>query len=147
MREFQACLFCSGDASDPNHADRCDGRQGRVEAAIPDDPIAVVLDLPEGRRRRDVAIAQVQAARDAFMAAAALAIETLARRVATFITDDVWVELQGATWPRERRAMGAAMRAAQRRGLIQPTDQFAPSARPECHANPKRIWRSLLCNS
>jgi hypothetical protein len=28
------CLFCGGDASEPDHVDRCDGRQGRVEAAL-----------------------------------------------------------------------------------------------------------------
>lgn len=26
------CLFCGGDASEPNHFARCDGRQGRLEA-------------------------------------------------------------------------------------------------------------------
>jgi hypothetical protein len=29
---FQRCLFCGGNASEPDHALRCDGRQGRVEA-------------------------------------------------------------------------------------------------------------------
>ena len=28
------CLFCGGDASEPNHPARCDGRQGLIEAAI-----------------------------------------------------------------------------------------------------------------
>lgn len=31
---MQPCLFCSGDASAPDHHDRCDGRQGRREAAF-----------------------------------------------------------------------------------------------------------------
>jgi len=30
------CLFCGGDRSAPDHAARCDGRQGAIEAAIPD---------------------------------------------------------------------------------------------------------------
>jgi len=29
---MQPCLFCSGDASEPGHWARCDGRQGRLEA-------------------------------------------------------------------------------------------------------------------
>ena len=29
---MQPCLFCGGDASEPNHRARCDGRQGRAEA-------------------------------------------------------------------------------------------------------------------
>jgi len=32
---MQPCLFCSGDRSEPDHDRRCDGRQGRREAAIP----------------------------------------------------------------------------------------------------------------
>jgi hypothetical protein len=29
---MQACLFCGGDSSEPDHAARCDGRQGKREA-------------------------------------------------------------------------------------------------------------------
>lgn len=35
MPEFQVCLFCSGNAAEPDHGSRCDGRQGRLEAAEP----------------------------------------------------------------------------------------------------------------
>jgi hypothetical protein len=28
------CLFCGGNASAPDHPDRCDGRQGHVEASL-----------------------------------------------------------------------------------------------------------------
>jgi len=30
---FTPCLFCGEDASEPGHAERCDGRQGAIEAA------------------------------------------------------------------------------------------------------------------
>jgi hypothetical protein len=30
---MQACLYCGGNASEPDHLLRCDGRQGRIEAA------------------------------------------------------------------------------------------------------------------
>jgi hypothetical protein len=44
---MQPCLFCGGDASEPHHRQRCDGRQGAREAAIFDaDPI--------GRHRLEV---------------------------------------------------------------------------------------------
>jgi hypothetical protein len=32
----QTCLFCGGDASEPDHGLHCDGRQGAVEAAYVD---------------------------------------------------------------------------------------------------------------
>jgi len=31
---MQRCLFCGGDASAPDHATRCDGRQGAIEATV-----------------------------------------------------------------------------------------------------------------
>lgn len=31
---YMGCLFCGGNASEPDHLARCDGRQGRVEAEI-----------------------------------------------------------------------------------------------------------------
>jgi len=33
MVREQGCIFCGGNASEPDHKSRCDGRQGRVEAA------------------------------------------------------------------------------------------------------------------
>ena len=30
------CLFCGGDAREPDHLAHCDGRQGHIEAAYPD---------------------------------------------------------------------------------------------------------------
>jgi hypothetical protein len=35
---MQFCIFCGGDASEPDHESRCDGRQGRVEAEPPLEP-------------------------------------------------------------------------------------------------------------
>jgi hypothetical protein len=56
-----------------------------------------------------------------------------------FTTDDLWGD--GLDEPREPRALGAVMRAAQRGGLAVPTDAYRPSDRPVCHRNPKRVWR------
>ena len=35
MATFTGCLFCGGDTSAPDHAARCDGRQGHIEAIAP----------------------------------------------------------------------------------------------------------------
>lgn len=35
---FFECRFCGGDPTAPDHWRRCDGQQGRVEAAAPADP-------------------------------------------------------------------------------------------------------------
>jgi hypothetical protein len=60
----------------------------------------------------------------------------------TFTADDVWdaldAEYDVAT--HERRALGAVMRWATRRGICHPTDDYTPSRRPECHKRPVRVW-------
>jgi hypothetical protein len=71
----------------------------------------------------------------------ARALETV-RRIPSgtlFTSDDLWGD--GLDEPREPRALGAVMRAAQRGGLAVPTDSYRPSDRPVCHRNPKRVWR------
>jgi hypothetical protein len=50
---------------------------------------------------------------------------------------------RGHDAPHEPRALGALMREAARNGLIEATDRVRPSERPQCHMNPKRVWRSL----
>src|SRR5215207_6646304 len=40
---MQPCLFCGGDAQEPEHPDHCDGRQGWLEDALPFD---VAADAP-----------------------------------------------------------------------------------------------------
>lgn len=47
---MQVCLFCGGDASEPDHRARCDGRQGQREAHDPD-PVDPVLPEPILRAR------------------------------------------------------------------------------------------------
>jgi hypothetical protein len=71
-------------------------------------------------------------------------IEHLARRQDVLIADDVWTELeqrgQGLTY--DRRALGAVLREACKRGFIEATPDYAPSARR--HSSPLRVWRSCL---
>lgn len=44
----------------------------------------------------------------------------------------------------EPRAMGPIMKRAQRDGIIEATDHFRRSDRPESHCCPKQIWASLI---
>lgn len=99
----------------------------------------------KGEQLRDEAVARVEAhAAPAFMPQALAAIERVARMYPIFIVDAVWLELGSSAPTHEKRAMGAAMTEARRRGLIAPTDQFEPSGQPQCHANPRRVWQSRI---
>ena len=76
------------------------------------------------------------------------AINSVARRLKSFTSDDVWKELEGlaASSTHEPRALGAIMRLAAARGVIVPTDSYRPSCRVACHARPVRVWQSLVYN-
>lgn len=103
----------------------------------------VVRDLPEARRRRDAGMARSD--RDpAFAAAADAAIRRVAAERAAFIVDDVWGYMPEGPRTVDGRAMGAAMQRAARAGVIAPTPEYWPSAQPQCHANPRRVWRSRV---
>jgi hypothetical protein len=103
------------------------------------------FDPREAFEKRDEALGRVEAhAAPEFMDLALGAIERVARQRDYFIVDEVWAELDGSAPTHEKRAMGAAMRVAASRGLIEPTPDFRASEQPQCHANPRRIWRSRL---
>jgi hypothetical protein len=57
----------------------------------------------------------------------------------------VWALLDrwGVPPPHEKRAMGAAMRAAARDLVIEATDEISLSQRAPCHRRPLRVWQSL----
>lgn len=96
---------------------------------------------------RDEAIARVEEnAEPVWKKAATMAIRSLAVELDEFTTDDVWEWLYSMAIeaPHEPRALGAMMLQASRDGLISPTDRVRKSARPVCHANPKRVWRSNI---
>lgn len=100
------------------------------------------LDMfdPEGAQRaKDEAIDRVeQNADQRWLHNARIAILNLARSGGTFTTDDLWATLRQ---PHEPRAMGAAIRAAVRDGIIHPTGDYRPSRRVACHGRPLRVWR------
>ena len=105
-----------------------------------------LFDVPSAVEARDKAIEQVEAnANPDWKKHAYTAIEHLARMRPQFTTDDVWQYMadRDIVAPHEPRALGAIMVAAAKAGLIAPTDRYTPSARPECHRRPIKIWRSL----
>lgn len=78
------------------------------------------------------------------------AIEALAMQHPEFTTDDVWAYLEKHNptfvtyFSFEPRSLGHAMKLASRNIVIDATDAFIPSKRPECHRRPVRVWRSMV---
>ena len=102
-----------------------------------------LFDASAGEAARDEAIDRVGRSVDPEWYACVLdAIEHVAARGRDFTTDDVWEVLaeREVNRPRERRAMGAAMNRMKHAGVIVATDRMVPTARPEGHRNPKRVW-------
>jgi hypothetical protein len=95
---------------------------------------------------RDKAITQVATNTDPTWATETmLIIKQIATNTFDFTTDDIWQQLSETSLPtpHEPRALGALMIAAQRAGLITPTDRYRQSKRPECHARPIRVWQAV----
>ena len=104
------------------------------------------MSLPfTGPELRDEAMSRVEAhAAPTFNDLAFAAVCRVARRRHAFIVDMVWAELgeAAAASVHEKRAMGAVMGKASRAGVISPTNEFRASEQRNCHANPRRVWRS-----
>ena len=71
------CLFCGGDAASPEHFKFCDGRQGRIEAALEEVPLLISGIAPETWDTSEAAALSVDERKDtqraevrAFIAAA-----------------------------------------------------------------------------
>lgn len=113
--------------------------------APPTGQVRAHRDLDAAVLARDLALADVAKREDDVAAIAGALRALLADLVGPdpeFTTDDVWTQLgdraQAVTEP---RAMGVAMRAAAKAGLIVATPNYRPSHRPACHARPVRVWR------
>ena len=107
--------------------------------------------LAEARTLRDRALGRLAKVNGAFVNLAIDAVERVANRKPEFIVDDVWTEvriLEQASetqhWPTDKRAMGIAIREAAKLGIVRATPNFRPSNQPQCHANPRRVWESLV---
>jgi hypothetical protein len=99
--------------------------------------------LETGRRSRDAAIDAVYRPAVNWINGVVGLITTLPPGT-YFTTDLVWSRVAGwISSPAEPRAMGAAMREAAEKGLIEATGDYQKSARPKCHARPLAVWRRL----
>lgn len=104
-----------------------------------------LFDVPAAIKARDTALQRVEdATQPAWITYAEQSIAYLARARQQFTTDDVWefMHQRGYDMPHEPRALGALMRNAMKTGQIIATDRYVPSARPECHRRPIRVWRA-----
>ncbi len=105
-----------------------------------------LFDALLGKSLADAAIERVdEHANEEWKSAALDAVSLCASAYSLFTTDQVYeVLVRYDVETHERRAMGAIMRRAKTAGWIAPTDDYWPTARPEAHRNPKRVWRSLI---
>ena len=108
-----------------------------------------LFDSVRAAQARDAAIALVAANADTRAADAIReAIEQTARELAAFTSDEVWRRVP----PEHReviepRLLGALMRDAARRGIIQAMPGvFRASDMVACHRRPKQVWRSLCAD-
>jgi hypothetical protein len=67
------------------------------------------------------------------------AIRTASARHDEFTTDDVWRLLSRI--PAERNTIGKAFAEANRRGMIEGTERFVKSSRPESKGRRVQVWR------
>ena len=101
-----------------------------------------------GAELRDQAINQVQRNADAdWFTEAVEAVRWISEITLYFTTDDVWEYLK-MTSPElsthDNRAMGAVMKFCQKKKFVEPTDDYWQSKRPQAHARPIRVWKSII---
>ena len=97
------CWHCGGDASEPNHRDRCDGRQGKRDAALEPvprfEPMLVAGIAPETYATSEAAAVSVEDAKDTQRAAVYVAIRAAGQDGRT---DDELQQLLGLDGSSER---------------------------------------------
>jgi hypothetical protein len=101
-----------------------------------------LLDLAEGKRRRDAGMDVVDKSVE-FQYAADRAVAQTARIFSSFVVDQVWQFVDG-DYGVDKRAMGPAMIRAAKAQLIEPSPDFRPTSQPKSHASPTRIWISRI---
>lgn len=77
-----------------------------------------------------------------FIRQALRALSRLSDELEIVSSCDVWGLLEHARiTPNNPRSMGLVFKLAHKNGLIQRTDNFRPSRRPQANQRPVRIWR------
>lgn len=101
-----------------------------------------LFDPEGGARQRDEAVQRVEAHNAAWVDETVEVLFAIASRQRFLTSEDVWAARRST--PREGRAMGAVMTRGKTLKWIAPTPDFVPSVIAHHHANPTRIWRSLI---
>lgn len=104
------------------------------------------MDLEAGLRAADEAIER--AGRNAYVEWNRAVVGAVMRIAeagwTTFTTDDVWATIPPSIRTHEPRALGSVMRKLQEAGIIEATGEWRPTARPEAHGRPIRVWRCRI---
>ncbi len=106
-------------------------------------PPVPVLDLAEGRRRRDEGMARADAAaREDFKELAKATLRNVAHSHLEVTSDLLYVA--GLPEGEFGNAMGSVFTWGVREGLIAPTERMAQSQRASRHATSMRVWMSRV---
>ena len=109
--------------------------------------------LEQAKTARDEGIKKgTQNINFAWQNAALEAVYRCATQNRSFIVDDVWQYLYDDIGIRDahtanNRVMGTIMTQAKKYRWIKATDNYKASSRTTSHANPRRVWESLLYDS
>ena len=123
--------------------DRPDGTGGPPPQHVGPTLLDHLADLEEGRRRRDDGVAAVRAATaTGWRLHVDQAITDLAAAGVLFTAEDVR-ELAGDPLGSSPNALGGAIHAAARAGLIQAVG-YRQATRPEAHARVLRVWQGVM---
>lgn len=98
----------------------------------------------QGSLLRDEALDRLEDAHTLWLEGAVLVIARVAHALPRLTSDDVWQAMPATLHVDEPRALGAAMRHAERDGTIRPTATWVLSTRAVCHRRPLRVWESLV---
>ena len=107
-----------------------------------------LFDAAKGEAAKEEAITRVEAHAsrawldEAWWALQAERLFAISHFIQSITTDEVWQALHraGVHDPHEPRAMGPVMRRAVKEGLLRPTSTFRPSAMPQNHRRPVRVY-------
>lgn len=100
-----------------------------------------LLSFAEAEASRDRGMARAaESSGDGWQSYAVGFIEDYARRSPTVFVDDLWEA--GLERPAQPKALGPAVLAASRAGLIEKTGEYRPSR--SSNMLPKPVWRSLI---
>lgn len=110
---------------------------------------AHVYSLQLGLFARDEALRLVELPSEEWRQIAYEAVVWVAQRRQEFTSDSIWFVLRNL-WkvpsPTEPRALGPVMMKAKKNLVCVGTGRTKLSTRPECHASPKPVYRSLVCS-